>query len=131
MLHYYTSRRLHRPEGGGTGEEASMSFVDRKQDPHRRAHAIIAVGAIHAGLAYVVVTGLGAEIIEQLGSPPITATQIPLTPPPPPDPTPPKPTNPQDTTVVVPQTPFPPQPGPEIEVEIWDKNPGPTVTADP
>ena len=67
-----------------------MSFVDRKQDPRRRANAIVAVGLIHAGLAYVVVTGLGAEIVKQWAPPPVRATQVPL-PPPPPDPTPPKP----------------------------------------
>lgn len=104
-----------------------MSFVDRNQDPRRRANAIIAVGVIHAGLAYVVVTGLGAEIVNQLRPPQIIGEQIPLPPPPPsPDPTPPKPSDPKDTTIEVPRPPIPfpppPSPGPEVD---WDETPGP------
>jgi periplasmic protein TonB len=85
-----------------------MSFVDRKQDPRRRANAIIAVGVIHAGLAYVVVTGLGAEIIRELGPPPLVGEQITL-PPPPPDPTPTEQTRkPKEVAVHIPTTALPP-----------------------
>lgn len=102
-----------------------MSFVDRKQDPRRRANAIIAVGVIHAGLAYVVVTGLGAEIIDQLRPPPVIGEQIPLPPPPPePDPTPPKPSDPVDTLpkAPIPPIPLPPPPNPGPQVD-WDEIP--------
>ncbi len=88
-----------------------MSFVDRKQDPRRRANAIIAVGVIHAGLAYVVVSGLGAEVIEQIREPRVWGGQIPLPPPPPPKPAPTPPSSPKNTTLPVP-IPLPPIPLP-------------------
>jgi hypothetical protein len=45
MLHCNTSRRPRRPEGGGTGEEASMSYLNQAQDPPPAPRAIVTVGA--------------------------------------------------------------------------------------
>ena len=108
-----------------------MSYIDRKQDPRRRANAIIAVAVIHAGLAYVVVTGLGATIVERLAPPTFEGKQIPLPPLPPPDPTPPKPSDRIDMPplpIPVPPIPLPPQPGPEAK--IWDGTAGPAGDVD-
>jgi len=90
-----------------------MSYLNHAQDPARRTKAIIAVGAIHAGLAYMLVTGLGADIVERLVPPPLTGTQIPL-PPPPPDPKPTPKTDPVtvDPVAPIPPIPIPPPPGP-------------------
>src|SRR6187401_3508270 len=62
MLHYNTSRRPHRPEGGGTrrgGEH--MSYLNQAQDPRRRATAMVTVGAVHALLAAGLLTGLAVN----------------------------------------------------------------------
>lgn len=91
-----------------------MSYLDRRHDPRRRATAIVAVGAIHAVLGFVVVTGLGGVIIKQLDTPPFEGVQIPIAPPPP-DPTP---VERIDPLVIPPTAPVPPldlapAPGPE------------------
>jgi len=90
-----------------------MSYLNHTQDPARRNKAIIAVGAIHAGLAYMLVTGLGTDIVERLVPPPLIGTQIPL-PPPPPDPEPMPETDPVtlDPVAPMPPIPIPPPPGP-------------------
>ena len=109
-----------------------MSYIDRKQDPRRRANAIIAVGVIHAGLAYVVVTGLGAKIAERLTAPPLVGEQIKLPPPPPkPDPTPPQPKDRTDTHVDAPTPPFPFPPPPDPGPQAGDDTAGPTGGVDP
>ena len=90
-----------------------MAYIDQTQDPSRRTKAIIAVGVIHAGLAYMLVTGLGADIMDRLVPKPLIGTQIPL-PPPPPDPEPSPEIDPVTTDPVapLPPIPIPPPAGP-------------------
>ncbi len=64
-----------------------MSYLTKTQNPQRRAGAIVAVGAIHAAIGYVLVTGLGVQIYDRLAPPPLVGFDVPL-PPPPPDPEP-------------------------------------------
>jgi len=91
-----------------------MSYLNHAQDPARRTKAIIAVGAIHAGLAYVLITGLGADFVDRFVPPPLTGTQVPLPPPPPPDPEPTPEIDPVavDPVAPIPPIPVPPPPGP-------------------
>jgi len=119
-----------------------MAYIDQTQDPSRRTKAIIAVGVIHAGLAYMLVTGLGADIMDRLVPKPLIGTQIPL-PPPPPDPEPTPEFDPIAVDPVAPPPPIPiPQPpGPtyrefdETDVIIptvsQRTDPGPMVQPDP
>ena len=118
-----------------------MAYIDQTQDSTRRTKAIIAVGAIHAGLAYILVTGLGADIVDRFVPPPVTGTQIPLPPPPKPEPTPEADPVATDPVAPVPPIPIPPPPGPtyrefdETEVVIPTVNhrteTGPVVQPDP
>jgi periplasmic protein TonB len=98
-----------------------MSYLDRTHDPRRHTAAIMAVGIIHAGLGYLLVTGLGGAIMERLPQPPLRGTQIPLTPVPPPPPAPePSPAQIQPSAQR-PMAPTPPitlpsPPGPMVDV---------------
>ena len=93
-----------------------MSYLDQAHDPRRRGKAIVAVATIHAALAYVVVTGLGAQIVERLKPPPLIGEQIPLPPPLPPDPTPPPPHPTVSKPVApTPPIPLPPPTGPKVD----------------
>jgi protein TonB len=91
-----------------------MAYLNHAHDPARRTKAIIGVGAIHAGLAYLLITGLGTTIVEQFVPPPLVGTQIPLPPPPPPKPEPTPERDPVavDPVAPVPPIPLPPTPGP-------------------
>ena len=64
-----------------------MSYIDRKQDPRRRANAIVAVATVHAVLAIGLLKGLDIDF-ERIIPTPFEGTQIPLDPPKP-DPPPP------------------------------------------
>ena len=64
-----------------------MAYLDRTTDPSRRTTAITAVIAIHALIAYVLVTGLAGKFVPPPHIP-FVGGQIPLPPPPPPSPTP-------------------------------------------
>lgn len=61
-----------------------MAYIDAS---HHRARTgpVAAVIAIHAGIGYLLVTGLGATIVERLIEPNPEAIDIPLDPPPPPE----------------------------------------------
>jgi len=108
-----------------------MSYLDQAHDPRRRAKAVLGVGAIHAVLAYGIVTGLGAEIVDRFVPPPLIGQQIPL-PPPPPDP-PPKASNPIVETPVAPRPQIEPLTPiePRIEVVINDVRPFDGIDTDP
>src|SRR5690606_41984420 len=69
-----------------------MSYLNRTQDPRHRATAMIAVGAVHAALAFGLVSGLAVDFVQHLPRP-LTAIDVPLeTPDPEPsDPPPPEP----------------------------------------
>lgn len=136
MLH----RNINRPHPpiGRSGRRGARHDVSQP-DPSRRAKAIIAVGAIHAVLAYGLVTGLGGVIRDPF-APPLVGTQIPLPPlPPPPEPTPEDPVLPTVQDPVAPLPPIPlPQPGPARDPFDPDAavlpevpgvpNPGPTAS---
>jgi protein TonB len=127
---------LIRPTGDPQGEERDMAYINQTQDPGRRAKAIIAVGAIHAVLAYALINGLGTTIAEHF-SPPLIGTQIPLPPPPPPPE--PKPDTVVKPTIERPVAPVPPIPIPQqgpiydpfehdtLPDVVRDPDPGPTV----
>ena len=107
-----------------------MSYLDHASDPRRRAKAIIAVGTIHAVLAYGLVTGLGVDVIERLTQPPLVGEQIPLPPPPPPKPdTPPE--TPIVSTPVAPVPPIPLQPVPDPKIDPFEDLSDPVVVLDP
>ena len=64
-----------------------MAYLDRTADPRRRTTAITGVIAIHALIAYGLVTGLVGTFTPH-GEPALVGTNFPLTPPPPPSPEP-------------------------------------------
>ena len=95
-----------------------MSYLDHPQDPARRAKAIVAVGAIHAMIGYVLVTGLGAEIVERFAPPPLVGTNIPLPPPPDPKPAPESAEKPLPPTALLPPIELPrSDPPPDVLTE--------------
>ena len=63
-----------------------MAYLDRKTQENRPT-AIIGVVAIHAAIGYVLVSGLGVQIVEIVSAPPFQGTnvEVELPPPPPPD----------------------------------------------
>jgi protein TonB len=65
-----------------------MSYLDRAPDPRCRNIAIVGVAAIHALLAYGILTGLAVHFIPPLRHGPTGGVEVPLPPPPPSTPTP-------------------------------------------
>jgi|SRR5690606_2835196 protein TonB len=94
-----------------------MSYLNRTQDPRHRATAMIAVGAVHAALAFGLVSGLAVDFVQHLPTP-LTAIDVPLeTPDPEPsDPPPPEP----EPFVQFPTAPLPPIELPPAEAPIRD-----------
>jgi protein TonB len=104
--------------------------MDRKQDPRRRATAVLAVATVHAVLAVGLMKGLDIDF-KRIVSPPVIGEQIPLPPPPEPKPTPPEPTDQHEWTPTnpLPPIPFPlpPTPVPESHDDETPTDSGPTL----
>jgi protein TonB len=110
-----------------------MAYLDRTADPNRRSAAIIGVIAVHALIAYLLVTGLvyvqGPRPWHHFGGYPIP---LPSPPPPTPTPTPQPSASSSPVPNPVPRPPFPfPTPGPTQPPLDPFPTPGPIPTSGP
>jgi protein TonB len=108
-----------------------MAYLDRTTDPRRRTSAITGVIAIHALIAYVLVTGLVYELVPHKDGD-LTGYRIPLPPPaPPPTPIPQPRASPNPVPAPTPgPIPYPPTPGPTAGPDPYP-TPGPFPTSGP